>query len=229
MPHLEVAPQHSPPATGEFVGVGIRTTDIGSGQKHVVLVYSRPDESTWQLGLDWHYRLHDEQWDPRNLWQTAGDLDPTDLPTVIAYLEHVRRSKPRIPYAFRALGCRFSVNATSGLLEFDAKEVGAGLTCATFIVFFFRAMQFPLINAESWPTEREGDAEWREKIIDWMRKTNVPQAHIDAVVLQTPETRVRPEEVVAAFIQPQWPKSFDECVDVALEIATEVDAQLPAH
>src|SRR5262249_25893456 len=157
------------------------------GQRHVALIYSPPVGPPRQVGLNWHFSLADERWDGTLLWNEAADLVSVNGAVVAAFLDDLRRSCPRVPYGFRTAGCRFSWDAQTHMVTFNARDPGTGLTCATFVKLVFDALSMPLVEITTWPWNRPEDEAWRERIIDRMTpRTGVPIAHQEALKEQIP-------------------------------------------
>ena len=127
-------PTADPGSTIAHVGVAIKRVGSNNNQRHVALVYRRGDNSLRLSHLLWHKRFADEPWDGTFHWAPAGDLDrEIEEPIVAARLASIEALRPQIPYGFHRRGCRFVI-AADGTLTFNAdKDVGAGLTCSTYI------------------------------------------------------------------------------------------------
>lgn len=96
-------------------------------------------------------------------------------------------------------------------------SIGAGLTCATFVLSVLKSVGFPVVDIDTW-TVRSDDVVWQNKILSYLerdrvenplRYTNYPvedqNRHVGKAV------RVRPEEAVAAVHGYEGvPMPFDE-------------------
>jgi hypothetical protein len=77
-----------------------------------------------------------------------------------------------------------------------------------------------------WDTIRAAeDAAWQARILDLLQQTpNVPQSHVQALANNVGAIRIKPEEVVAAGLQDDWPASYDDIAQMAQDILAELAA-----
>ncbi len=179
-------------------------------QRHTGIVYRDRDDPgavTMLLHLAWHYKLTSEEVPPDYFWIVPPDIDPY-LAFVLVRLcgkiaNNYRPGQRGLEYAFRYDDGRF--DETTGAF---ASASGKGLTCATFVLAVFATYGYPLLRVEEWK-EREGDREWREKIIGWMKRS-MDDSHVAAIQDEsnTGCARFRPEEVVAAGASHDRPAGF---------------------
>lgn len=120
----------------------------------------------------------------------------TDL-VVKAILVKVRNMQGRIPYGFSLPDGFFDRN-TGEMLLGPGK---VGLTCATFILALFHMIGKQLIDYDTY-TERPGDKQEQDFLIDNLRKNGFDAQYISEVEKQANGVRFRPEEVMAAALIP---------------------------
>lgn len=225
MPHL-VPPGGLPPtAEKAFLGVAVRYFPTAD-RLHIGFVYRKSAVDSPRLShLEWHERLRDEQLpDGEYHWQ-ACQIGSTLRPTVVAFLNFLRRTNPTpvVPYAFTGLGCKFELDARTKLVtfQFDPSQT-TGLTCATYLDCVFQSLRIPFIESKTWPPDRPGDTEWRESIIRDLKRNSAHMAHATNLESASFDVRIRPEDVASAAIQSGWPVSFDRVADIANEIRTQL-------
>ncbi|MCQ9422692.1 hypothetical protein NRB16_03990 [Pseudomonas sp. LJDD11] len=107
------------------------------------------------------------------------------------------------------------------------RELGEGLTCATFVMTVFASQHFPIIDELSW-SARESDKQWQEDVLEKLVcHDSGLREHVAAQRQYVGESfRFRPEEVAAcASLYQRSPVSFDEAVrggEQLLELARTV-------
>jgi hypothetical protein len=194
-------------------------------QRHTGIIYrdrATPGAPPILLHLERHHRLTSGEVPRGYHW-----IDPPGIHPVLAVLFARLCSKIAnnygpggrlLEYAFRYDDGRF--DKTTGAL---ASANGKGLTCATFVLAVFASYAFPLLRVEEWQ-EREGDREWREKIIGWM-KGCMDEAHLAAIrdESNTGCARFRPEEVVAASASRDRPAGFAYSEELGKRIVEKLE------
>lgn len=171
---------------------------------HAGLLYRDEDGVISLIHLGWNYLLTQGPPDDSYYWVPCS-LDERVQEDVAGFLEVLwkKNRDQRVPY---------STKLSSDLNFFDERgeriqvPVGDGLTCASFVLHVFRALELPLVIADEWPTGREGDKEWAREILSIMqhhcdqKKYGLTQEHIDEQAKCIEDiVRHRPEEVAAAF------------------------------
>ncbi|SDM28434.1 hypothetical protein [Ensifer sp. YR511] len=207
-------------------GVGLAIGRTGPAQNHVGILY-HTDTEPRLLHLRWHYLLsddspYDQPW-KEFLWADLNLEDEENRAVLSAFIATVwMNHNGDIPYGFSFDGSAFNADGT-----FVSPPVGQGLTCATFIVHVLSAAGFSLLDITTWQ-DREGDEEWRAKIIGWLEQGDkVPKAHLDALRQDDSAIRIRPEDVMAAGIASPWPVSFGDASAIAGELLAELYEKVP--
>ncbi|THK37377.1 hypothetical protein EHS39_14220 [Ensifer sp. MPMI2T] len=206
--------------------VGLAIGRSNATQNHVGFLYLT-DTGPRMLHLAWHYHLQDD--DPYDdpwkeyLWANFSLEDEENRSALAAVVATVWTNHTgNIPYGFSFEGSAFNADGS-----FVPPPIGQGLTCATFIVKVLSAAGFNLLDMTSWQG-RDGDAEWRAKIIGWLEKTDgVDQGHINALREDINAMRIRPEDLVAAGISSPWPVSFGDASAIAEEVLAELYEKVP--
>jgi hypothetical protein len=216
-----------PPVAAFFVGIGIRTHERSATQRHVALIYNPKDGSTQLSHLRGNYDFVDEPWDSSYMWAPAGDLDELERPTVVARLLALAKSKPNIPYGFRMGDSVFELNA-DGSLRYRKGAPVTGLTCSTFVVCFFASMHRPILDADTWPIRQE-DVGWAVGIAAAMARESLDRDRLRAAGAAATDARIRPEELVAAYIQAPWPMDFTNAERVARDVIADLASVPPVQ
>lgn len=203
----------------QLVWVAIKET--GAEQRHTGIVYRNDSNKTMLLHLAFHHMLrHDELVDGNSFYFAQVDLDPDNQTVIAAFAELFGNRAPKIPYGFDASGIVIDDQGQVGGLE-----LGKGLTCATFVLAFFRRFAFEVINVGTWP-KREDDEVWQKKMIKWMSAYGAGGDHIAALEKNGLAARFRPEEVVGAVAEgvDSWPVRFENALKFAEEVLADIAA-----
>jgi hypothetical protein len=181
---------------GSFLHTGLLVNDNGIAK---------------QIHLAWHHKLCCETPPDNNLYVTdfsfLDRLTSTSRQILVQYIVSISATyQNSIPYATKYRDTLFTQN---GELIFGKHE--HGLTCATFVLAVFSQF-IKIIDVETWQMRPDDDA-WRDAIIAIMEKHRIPQEHIDKVVNEKGNIRVRPEEVFVASAKamPDAPCEFVFC------------------
>ena len=179
-----------------FIAIAIRRPNP---YVHTGLLY-RDDAAEIRLShLAWHCRFYGSDIPSEvDLWIEPhfNDIVQEQL---AAFLIHRAEEQARgdIPYSIIRQGKCFDETG-----KFISGEIGEGLTCATYILGAFEALEIPIVQLNTWRTGREEDLVWFEAILQLLVRAQPPasQQHIEVQRAALPNVvRYRPEEVAAAF------------------------------
>ena len=172
---------------------GVAIKEVFSNQNHTGLVFLDESDGKMKfLHLAWHYdfRCHESSPDYFTCPLLGFDEDELDLFAERASRLH-ESNLAGIPYGVKFDGS----SAFNGDDEFINKE-GAGLTCATFVLSFFKQLAIDLIDINSWKA-RDDDGAWQESIVTALSSRLSPDELEVQKKLIGKGYRFRPEEVVA--------------------------------
>ena len=176
----------------DIFGVALMPTSDTS--RHAAIVYHDRDLRRFSvLHLAWHYDLRNDQYAPKYRCVPCVNFEMDELEY---FAEHASRifaqnRNKGIPYGISYTGAA----AFNGSQEF-IDEGGAGLTCATFILAFFKDLGFEVLDLYIWLV-REDDKDWQQLIYSEIESRDKDHArNIQAGVGSA--YRYRPEEVVAS-------------------------------
>ena len=214
-------PVDRPFAEIPLVGLAIKR---GPHYVHVGFLYRNEGDVVHLSHLPWHYHFRGRDiTDPSYFW-LEPQFNEMVREQIAAFLLHVAEENEsgEIPYSYLNRGK--SINESG---KYVTSGVGSGLTCATYILAIFEALEISLIDLQTWPVGRAGDAEWAQGILALLAEAQPPATaeHIAAQQAELPNVvRYRPEEVGAAFTMfTSTPLIFAQ-VDVP---SVELLAQLP--
>ena len=191
----------------DIVNVGVAIGVSYADQRHIGMLHRDSDSDTvLMLHLAWHHRLRNEPPEPSFLWADPA-IHPKRLVQVAAICRKVWRANKNggIPYAFSHPNDCFDADTGRYLLG----PTRLGLTCATFILAVFHTAGLQLVQYESWPIGREGDAEWRQRMVSLLEQHGACPDHVKAVRNDVGSARYRPEEVAGAATVSPLPADFE--------------------
>jgi hypothetical protein len=191
-------------------------------QQHAAIVYQDRDlHYKSVLHLAWHNDLRSGP--INNKYRCVPceyfDSDELDFFAEQASRLYMQNKDSGIPYGFTYTGA----SVFNGDLRFFEVS-GAGLTCATFLLGFFDAFGFQILDLESWEA-RPDDAEWQRNIYTDLEKELSPE-QVESVKESIGSAfRYRPEEVVGCIGSfDSSPFEFADAVVIGENLMLEVRA-----
>ncbi|MBU9574277.1 hypothetical protein QZM92_22710 [Burkholderia multivorans] len=167
------------------------------GQRHVGFVVKGDGDTLHLFDLAWHNTCRYKQIDPGYAYVISDFLDPFTASALIGLLVTLQSiNSTRLPYSIVYDGGEYFDRDTKQLIK---TELGAGRTCATFVLAVLEHYGIDLLDLASWPITEE-DAGWQAKILTTLKASRPTSTdeflaqfdHIGKV------PRFRPEEVVGA-------------------------------
>lgn len=213
--------------------IAVAITQSGPNQRHVGILYRGEKygsgDSFSLLHLPWHFRpVNEDRPHPVYAW-----IDPQCARSrgrqLSAICRKVARENVRgIPYGFSPPNDCFNKKT----FAFELGPNRYGLTCSTFVLAIFELAGLRLVAEESWPKNRPEDAQWREMIIESLRRSRKPNvdAHITLLRNDSSTVRFRPEEVAGAAACENNPAAFEHASSQAIhiiEVLTKEGLSLP--
>lgn len=190
------SPEVRPFAEIPLVGLAIKR---GDPYLHVGFLYRNDAEEIRLSHLPFHYRFRGSDIPEHSYFWLEPQFNEMVREQVAAFLAHVAEENEtgEIPYSIINRETTFDESG-----KYVPSGVGYGLTCASYILSIFHALNVPLLNFQTWPAGRVGDAQWAESILAKLATAD-PPASPEHVAVQRAElpniVRFRPEEVGAAF------------------------------
>lgn len=137
------------------------------------------------------------------------------LPAIIKQLKFIQnKNSIKIPYSINFRETKFTEN---GDLILGANE--NGLTCSTFIASFFSQVGRDLVDLTTWEARKDEDVEFKNYIVQMMKKFGVSPAHIANVVKEDICFRIKPEEIAVSSSREEadLPADFEFCSNKGAE------------
>ena len=201
----------------EFVALSIRRP-APSPYAHVGLLYKNLEDQVRLSHLLWHCHFRGDDAPTLQDYWIEPHFNDIVLEQLAAFLVYRAEQEIRgeIPYSILRQGESFDEQG-----RYEHGDIGKGLTCATYILAAFEAIQIPLLDYSTWESGRPEDQQWFEEIIQLLAEAIPPvsEEHIAAQREALPNVvRFRPEEVAGAFsIFSDHPLTFEEVVPASLE------------
>lgn len=188
--------------------------------KHVGFVYRDSDDQISLSHLAFHHIHRPRQKDiDEDYFVAASGLEPISQTIIAGMLDSLVQQA--LPYGINEDGCVFRADNT-----LIPPPPGRGLTCATYVTALMEVFGFPIIQRETWPTQREGDAAFHAQIVQIMREHHVDPDHVTAVAEDVGAvSRVRPEEAAAAMTlsEDDLPAAFGVIEPLGKRLVTMMD------
>jgi hypothetical protein len=177
----------------QFVGLAIKR---GNPFVHVGFLYRNEADEILLSDLAFHRVFRGGETPDTSYFWLDSDFNEVVQEQIAAFLLHVAEENAAgdIPYSFLNRGKRIDASG-----KYVPSGVGTGLTCATYILSVFEALELAPIDLGSWPVGRPEDIAWGEQILAAL-VGHATDEHIDAQRAELPNVvRYRPEEVGTAF------------------------------
>jgi len=161
-----------------------------------------------------HKYAKDIIWVDFEFFNDSNDFEDNNKQILIALAHRVsKRNLNKIRYGISYNGDYFD---DQGNLFLQSGTVG--LTCATFLLAFFKGcFALDLLNYFEWPS-REGDKKMQERLLNILLAENVDKEHLQRVESENIKARFLPEEVTAASASKDLPAGFEFCNSLGSEI-----------
>ncbi len=204
----------------EIQGAAIAITSVDEDQRHVGILHK--EQSSGQvllLHLAWHLALKAGPPKACYAWVDPPIHEARGRQVAARCRQVFRANERRLPYAFSPPNDCF--DPVTGKYLFGPTR--HGLTCATFVLAVFQSAGIRLVDDTTWPRSRQGDDEWREKILAALRNPQITRPvaskeHLAAIQREADLVRFRPEDVAGAAATDFVPASFEDVRPHAEEI-----------
>ena len=183
---------------------------------HVAIVYLAEDFQNFRiLHFAWDRDLRDEEYDIATRQQyvcVVPNLHPAELVALAGYCRKIYRANcagANMPYNLQyEEGVYFDPDTGTFVIAQEA----TGLSCATFVVHFFRTTGNPLLRASDWPKPSDEDISRQDKLAKMLLRSNdlITKMHGRIAETQVGCPRIRPEDVAGACLVDSIPAGFDE-------------------
>jgi len=204
----------------EKVAIALTGGHFGS---HIGIIYHSVNDGMQLVHLAWHQLLLSENFPLKSgeCWVASiANVTPAASKQLVGVVRGLSKHLPKIKYGVNFLAAQNSIKPDG---SYDPPIGSDGLTCATFILEFFRAASLRLIDEETWkPTE--ANIQWANDVCDLLAKHGADAVHVDHVRSNIKGLRVRPEEVAASAENPRasWPVNFITAEKQAVKVMTSL-------
>lgn len=177
---------------------------------HVGIWYEDATAHRRALHQAWHCRLLDEGCDEHSFddgsW-VIPSLDENEARDLGWAARKVARNRGdgRVPYGFARRDARFRDDGSLDLAD------SSGLNCSALVILVFELASVPLLDEESWSTQRTADREAEDREAEETLLNALPFYQQEKLQNELGAARVRAEEVAAASGLSGRPVPFERC------------------
>lgn len=198
-------------------GSAIKQT--GTDQRHAGIVFKdRETGKLFLLHLAWHLQLTLEELPGDYSLIPMINFDDEELQFFAESAARVfEANSSDVPYGLSYTGAAV-FNGDMKFLE----SPGAGLTCATFLLGFFEALGFEILDLDGWQ-HRADDKIWQDFIYGHLAKRLSREQAAEQKKVIGSAFRFRPEEVVGAVgVYEDGPLGFAEVTALGEQVINEM-------
>jgi hypothetical protein len=199
----------------EDVGVVVRTLAPNRGQVHIGMLYKIDAEAPLNLNLRDHLDLRNEPPSDSYGWMQV-QLDEINRRLLSALCALIASKCLSIPYGFTYNGLYFTHSG-----DYVARDLGHGLTCATFVMAIFETYSIPILKTQEWTLADLEDQGWQTLRANQIR---IQRGAIiaDAIAQHVGQPRYRPEHVAAGAVNEKRPLGRSQAVRIGKRIMREL-------
>jgi hypothetical protein len=181
----------------EDIGVVIRT--LGEQrQVHIGMLYKIGSAAALNLSLREHLDLRNEPPTASYCWMQI-QLDEINRRLLASLCSVIASKSKSIPYGFTYNGQYFTLAG-----DYLPRDLGHGLTCATFVMALFETYSIPVLIQSEWGPAEYEDQVWQSQMVQQIafRKGDFFASAVGKFV---GHPRYKPEHVAAGAIDQQRP------------------------
>jgi len=197
---------------------------VTTDQLHVGIAFIEEDNGSYSVAhLPWHNKPLRGVLQDCYFWIVPNFSSLRALQVASMCRLILQENSFGLPYALSVPNGCFDAQTGKSLLG----PSGRGLTCATFVLAVFHSIGLNLILWETWPRDREGDAEWQRHVVEQLKDPpgggeKASKEHILEVENQIGAVRCRPEEVAGSSAAEHHPVSFEDTIPLAREVLRQL-------
>jgi hypothetical protein len=184
------------------LGIAIRTIQ-GEQQLHIGVLYRFENSDAMLLNLRHHLDLRNEAPSEHYRWLQV-DLDEINRRLLVALCRLIAERSKNVPFGFTFNGRYFT---NSG--DYIGRDLGHGLTCASFVMAVFETYSIQLLKLEEWPQQQPDDMIWQAGQVRAIQFRH-GQIIASAVAGHIGSSRFLPEEVTAGAIDAKRPLGLQQ-------------------
>jgi hypothetical protein len=196
------------------VGIAIRT--IGPDrQVHIGVLYRTDQANVFNLNLRTHLDLRNEAPTEAYCWMQI-QLDEINRRLLASLCALIASRSSAIPYGFTYNGLYFSESG-----EFKPRELGHGLTCATFVMALFETYSIPALITTEWGQAGFDDQIWQSQMTGRIGRER-GEWIAGAIGKHIGQPRYRPEEAAAGAVDKGRPLGFAKASKMGKQILQDL-------
>jgi len=208
-------PKTKPFDAVEDIGVVIRTLGPERRQVHVGLLYKVGSAAALNLNLREHLDLRNEPPTDHYCWIQI-DLDEINRRLLASLCALIATKSKGVPYGFTYNGLYFKQSG-----DYVPRDLGHGLTCATFIMAIFETYSVPVLVTSAWTTADLEDQGWQTQMVrDIAGKRGDFIA--GAIAQHIGHPRFKPEHVTAGVVDAGRPLGREAAIRIGGRIMRDL-------
>jgi hypothetical protein len=171
---------------------------ITKDQPHIGIIYHIPPDAPLNLNLREHLDLRNEPPTENYCWAQI-ELHEINRRVLATFCALIAKKCKNVPYGFTYNGLYFSPTG-----DYIPRDLGHGLTCATFVMAMFETQSLRVLKADEWPTADLEDSGWQTRMatqIGYQRGGIIGSA----IAKYVGHPRFKPEQVAAGAIDRSRP------------------------
>jgi hypothetical protein len=199
----------------EDVGVVIRTLGPDQRQVHIGMLYKIDAGNALNLNLHDHLDLRNEAPTASYGWMQV-QLDDINRRLLAALCALIARKSLSVPYGFTYNGLYFT-----HIGDYIPRNLGHGLTCATFVMAIFATYSIPVLKNQEWKLADLEDQGWQTLRVNQI-SINRGAMMAAAIAQHVGQPRYKPEHVAAGAIDEKRPLGRVQAVKMGKRIMREL-------
>jgi hypothetical protein len=207
-------PNHTAFDKVQDVGIAIRT--IGqTRQVHIGLLYKVGSAATLNLNLREHLDLRNEPPTDNYCWIQI-DLDEINRRLLASLCALIAAKSKHVPYGFTYNGLYFTQGG-----DYLPRDIGHGLTCATFVMALFETYSIPVLMTNQWLPADLQDQGWQASMV---REISMRRGEFMASAIErfVGHPRYKPEHVAAGAVDRGRPLGLSEATKMGKRILRDL-------
>lgn len=200
--------------TVEDVGIVIRTFG-GSRQVHIGMLYKIGAANALNLNLRDHLDLRNEPPSASYCWMQI-QLDEINRRLLASLCALIAKKSQAIPYGFSYNGLYFSQSG-----DYLPRDLGHGLTCATFVMALFETYSIPVLTENEWTAADLEDQGWQAQRVQQISLGRGPFL-AGAIGKYVGHPRYKPEHVAAGAVDKHRPLGLSDATKLGTRILRDL-------
>jgi hypothetical protein len=191
-------PDKAPFDSVKDVGIVVRALGPERRQVHIGMLYKIDVAAALNLNLREHLDLRNEPPTDHYGWMQI-ELDEINRRLLSALCALIASKSRTIPYGFTYNGLYFTHAG-----DYVSRDLGHGLTCATFVMAIFETYSIPVLKTQEWTAADLEDQGWQTQMVRSIEQRRGAMI-AGAIAQHIGHPRYKPEHVAAGAVDSKRP------------------------